>query len=516
MSSLRPRNSADFLRIARRHKYAIILPALVAAVSSILAIWQTVPTWESSASIVPETSFGATSAAETIAELARSNELLEAVLTEHESVREAETLAGSIASMRSRIRVETQENGASAATFRISYRSQRADVVHTATKALVEKLTATPEKIAHSNSPDTESLRRRAAELTSRLSEIERTRAEATNQAASKAAGIQHSPQRGLTQESSRLLQTSFETLKDQRYKVEQQLADLDRRIAAQRQIVEAQKGSTTSLRDNPTYALLVTRRAEFQGQRDNLINRQELTEKHPRVLAITDQITAINNQIEELRRQEAGSVRQSPEARELLAISSDRRRLQLELEVIGRELARRASSANAVQQPVSRPVSSTASPRLDEEYRKLLQEQVEVNASLQKAESSTEQSAGAKGYRLRVLEPAGSPQVVPRSRDLLFAILTSAAGLALGACFALALDSRSRSTIQGAADVEHYARLPLLAAVPRTISKADSRKVKTRSRLLLTTSVGIAIVAAFALTRLIIEANVLEIISSR
>jgi hypothetical protein len=114
------------------------------------------------------------------------------------------------------------------------------------------------------------------------------------------------------------------------------------------------------------------------------------------------------------------------------------------------------------------------------------------------------------------VLEPAGSPQVVPRSRDLLFAILTSAAGLALGACFALALDSRSRSTIQGAADVEYYARLPLLAAVPRTISKADSRKVKMRSRLLLTTSVGIAIVAAFALTRLIIEANVLEIISSR
>jgi hypothetical protein len=105
----------------------------------------------------------------------------------------------------------------------------------------------------------------------------------------------------------------NVESLKDQKYKLEQQIADSDKRIAAQRQIVESQK-RTSVPRDNPTYALLISRRAELQGQRNNLLNRQELTDKHPRVLVITDQISAINNQLEELRK--TGRERPQPVSR--------------------------------------------------------------------------------------------------------------------------------------------------------------------------------------------------------
>src|SRR5262249_34956211 len=73
-------------------------------------------------------------------------------------------------------------------------------------------------------------------------------------------------------------LDLELESARDQRYKLEKQVADTEQRIAAQRQIVEQQK-KTASLRDSPTYAVLVAKRTELQGQRDTLMNRQELTE---------------------------------------------------------------------------------------------------------------------------------------------------------------------------------------------------------------------------------------------
>ena len=133
--------------------------------------------------------------------------------------------------------------------------------------------------------------------------------------------------------------------------KSQQVLADVERRIIEQRQIVEQQrKGS--ALRDNPTYGAPIPKRTELQGQHAALINRQQLTDKHPRVLAISDQIQAINRQIEELRRQDSALVSQSPQARELATRRSERNRLKIELEITGRELVGRSSDQSVAPAP--------------------------------------------------------------------------------------------------------------------------------------------------------------------
>ena len=121
--------------------------------------------------------------------------------------------------------------------------------------------------------------------------------------------------------------------------------------------MVEQQKKGS-NLRDNPTYAALIARRTELEGQRDTLINRQELTEKHPRVAAIIDQIAAINRQIDELRQQDSQQANQSPEGRELRSLESERNRLKLELEITNRELARRSTVATTVA-PTPAPAPS-------------------------------------------------------------------------------------------------------------------------------------------------------------
>ena len=209
-----------------------------------------------------------------------------------------------------------------------------------------------------------------------------------------------------------RAQQMTIESLKDRQYLIQQQMADIERRIASQRQIVEQQKKNST-LRDNPTYAVLIAKRTELQGQRDTLINRQELTDKHPRVTAIIDQIAAINRQIEELKQQDANQISQSPEARELMSLESERNRFKLELEINNREMARRSSAA-PVQSPPPTPVAaaprSLASTRLAEQYFALKRNYEEVTARLNDTESKRTTDGGAKPQQFRLLEEASLP----------------------------------------------------------------------------------------------------------
>ena len=56
MNSARPRNLTDLVRMARRHKMALILPALVITVSCGLAIWRMPAEYKSSSVIIAEPS----------------------------------------------------------------------------------------------------------------------------------------------------------------------------------------------------------------------------------------------------------------------------------------------------------------------------------------------------------------------------------------------------------------------------------------------------------------------------
>src|SRR5205085_5953715 len=176
-----------------------------------------------------------------------------------------------------------------------------------------------------------------------------------------------------------------------------------------------------------------IARRTELQGQRDTLINRQELTEKHPRVAAIIDQIAAINRQIEELRQQDANHASQSPEGRELRSLESERNRLKLELEITNRELARRSTVATA-QPPAASPAASrdgAASP-LARSYFGLKRSYEEALARLDGAEARSPAAGPATSEAWRVAEAATAPQRPVGPNRWLFVLAAFAAGLAL------------------------------------------------------------------------------------
>jgi LPS O-antigen subunit length determinant protein (WzzB/FepE family) len=524
MNSPRPRNLTDLARTARRHLAALIIPVLVLTVASATALWLTPREYRSSATLLPESgktglplaidaARGLPAIRQQITDRDRIVKLIESFDLHREA--RAKGIEGDInpenivSEVRDQISVESgsddvQEENA----FTISFRASDPGTARGVTEKIVDQIVAEGlvSSIADART-EIDTLRKRTVELSSKLNELEGRAALNETQASSPASTIRDSQPASQTWRT----QLDLESLKDQLNKLGQQIADLNNRIAAQKQIVDDMKKGS-SLSDNPTYALLITKRTELQGQRDNLINRQELTEKHPRVLAITDQIAAINNQIEELRKQQAGRLSQTPEARELLTLEADRRRLQLELEFTGREIKRRASSSPPPRRatspaPVQRKAGST---RFTQEYRRLERDLADATARLQAAEN------GAGVVRFRVLAAATLPGRSERPNAALIILMAAAVGLFAGACLALGLGSRRRGTVQAPADVEYYTRLPLLAAIPKSTTVEERRRLKTRSRVLLTAGVAVALLSTVALTRLLLATEVLTLISGK
>ena len=359
-------------------------------------------------------------------------------------------------------------------------------------------------------------LRQRAVDISSQLRQLEE-RAPwllAINEAAAVAPAPSGAQISQPSADTLRAQQMTIESIKDRQYLIQQQLADLEPRIASQRQATEQQKKNST-LRDDPAYALLIAKRAELQGQRDTLINRQELTDKHPRVTAITDQINAINRQIEELRQQDAGQVSQSPEARELSSLESERNRLKLELEINNREMARRLSTSpvRAAAQAATSAQRNGASSRLAQQYLGLKRNYEELLARAQEAEPKRQPAPVAKTEQARLLDQATLPEwpVMPNRWLIIFAVF--AVGLAAGATLAVLAESRRLNSLQDARDVERYTRAPLLAEIPRTLTPAERNLARRKTKIKLAFGTIVAAFATFALSEIFIFTNIFALL---
>lgn len=511
MSSRRPRTLSEYWRAAGFRKPLIITTALVFAAAAGLALKRQPDLYEASATLVLEAKSGEA------ADLPRRLATLEQQLTDRTRLDalvdklglsdKAKNKESLVAEMQAGMRLTQSSNN----TFRITCRiSDPAGAAAIANELANEIRAETTRPQSAAPSAEADLLRQRALELSARLRELEEKSPWllAIKDAAPAAAAPRTAAPAA---EALRAQQLTVESLKDRQYLIQQQLADLEQRIGSVRQIVEQQKKGS-SLRDNPTYAALISRRTELEGQRDTLINRQELTEKHPRVTAITDQIAAINRQIEELRQQDAGQAAQSPEGRELRSLESERNRLKLELEINNRELARRSTAA-AVQPVAAAPARAPAASPAAQQYFGLKRSYEEVMARLDGAEVRGSAAAPLTAAVLRIAEPAIAPEQPMRSHRGLFVLAALVLGLALGAVFAVIVESRRLATVQDGRDVDFYTRLPLLAAIPKTVNEDERRSRSRRAALRLAFGAVLAVAATAGLAAVFIATDIFSLI---
>ena len=539
MNSIRPRTLTDYVKAARRRKLLIAGPALIVIIASFIAIRQIPNIYESSTFIIVE-SPQSDSANEhspidvsrrlaTIRQQVTSRTRLEGLIDTHALYSDLKELGEPadrvIARMRSDVDVEVNSTRPEVTDgFTISYRSRDPQSAQAVTAALADQLIAeNVQAMASQASGEISILQKRSSELSSQLHELEQrapwliSLKEDSPPPAVGPVGRWAQP----SLDALRSQQMTLGTLKDQQYKLQQQIADADRRIAEQRTIVDRQKKSGGA-RDNPTYGALVAKRAELQGIRDNYVKQQGLTDKHPRVIAVDDQIASINRTISDLARQDQGAGSQTAEERELRALESERNRYKIELEVVGREIdrhlanppqTRTASVADAASTGVPRDAGSA---RMAQDYLGLKQNYKEVTARLQEAQLKLQTIGSANAEQFRVLDQANLPQLpVSPNRRLLF-LIAAVAGLAIGACFGLAAELPRLPTLQDARDVEHYTKLPMLAAIPLTESPKEQRLHAWTQWLKVALGTAAAAAVTIGLAKVFILTNLFNLIGKK
>lgn len=531
MNSLRPRSLTEYLHAARRHKMAIIVPAIVITIASAIAIKQLPNIYESSISIKVESPQGEGSLSQALPDLQRrmttiqqqvtSRTLLESLIEKHGLYQDMNGKGAStddaISRMRDDISVDVNKvREDSVEAFRITYRSTDPEAAQKIAAELASQLITDNVQAMQSHaSGEADVLRQRAAELSSELHELEQKDPWLLTLKEDMPVTFLNAPARSSQPafDAVRAQQMTIEGLKDQQYKLQQQISDVERDLGEQRRIVDNQKKSAP-LRDNPTYAALVAKKAELQGQRNNLINRQELTDKHPRVLAINDQLAEIDKQLADIRQQNASIISQSPDERELRRLETERNRLKAELEVTNRAIDRHIANPPRVavdSGPVTPPSPAqrdASSARLAQNYLGLKQTYKEIVSKLQNAELARQTIGSAKVEQFRILDQANLPQRPSWPNRRFLGLIAVGAGLAVGVCFAFLAEFRRFTSLQDARDVEHYTRLPLLATIPKTMTASERKRVERHARLRLAIGGAVAVVATLALTKILLMNN--------
>jgi succinoglycan biosynthesis transport protein ExoP len=527
MDSLRPRTLIDLLHALKRRKALVSMPALVVIVASAIVIKRMPNIYESSTFILVESVGGGGSAEDSRADVSRrlatiqqqvtSRTRLESLIAKYGLYRDMveQGVPSDIIIEQMQKDISVRVNSARPEVtdaFTISYRAHDPDTARKVAAELADQLIAENIEALKSNAlGEAEVIRQQTIELSSKLRDMEQkapwllTLREDAPVAAPKVTGA--AANSSIT--AMRLEQMAREALKDQQYKLQQQIADVERRLVAQRQIVERQK-KTLALRDNPAYGVLVAKRAELQGQRHYYINQQGYTEKHPRVVAIDQQIAEINREIANLTKQDAGAIQQTPEERELIALESERNRLRIDLEVVGREISRRlsnplphATSVSASSVATSSLPREAGAGRLAQEYLGLKQSYKSMLSRLQDAELRQQAIENTKLEKFRVLDQANLPQVPISPNRRLLAVIAIALGLALGVIFGLAAELGHIASLRDASDVEYYTKLPLLAAIPKTLSHKERSIERRNAALRFVFGTTLAAAATFALAKL-------------
>ena len=535
--SIRPRTISDYIHLARRRKALIAVPAAVVIAASLIAIFRLPDSYQSSTFILVEPPQGETAGEgapidlqrrlATVRQQVTSRSNLQGLISQFSlyprEVNRGEPIDSIIAQMRTDIDVDVNSTRPDATdAFTISYRSASPEVAQKVTTALTSELIAENVQALESEaSGQADVLKARSTELSAQLHEMEIKSpwliSLREDSPLALPAGIFQSA--GSSVDSIRQHQMAIGTIRDQQYKIQQQIDELDRRISDEKQSVDKQKKSTLPT-NNATFGALVAKRAELHGQRDNLLKSQGLTEKHPRVIVLSDQIDSINKAIEELKRQEAAGGVQSPEERELASLEMQRGQLKIELQVAQRELDRQAANPPIISHATggSGPAipRDAGSARLAQDYLGLKQTYKEIAGKLQQAELQSQAMGSGKVARFRILDQANLPEEPSWPNRKLLALAAVGFGLGVGICVLLAVEFTKFGSLQDARDVEHYTGLPLLGSIPRTTTAAQRRREIRGQRFRLAVGAAAAAVATIVLAKMLLIAHLFEMVGRK
>lgn len=263
---------------------------------------------------------------------------------------------------------------------------------------------------------------------------------------------------------------------------------------------------AASQIEDTPAYAQLIQRRADLNGQLDNLLKVYK--DKHPAVIAKQSEIKRLNEEVENLRKStdkrvqvaSQGSARKAELQRKNLELENERIQAQIgqiEQQLLQKDAERQSNSGQiaALEARINTiPNVKVALEGVNARYQSAKATYDEILKKKNDAETVVGVETNAQGETIRVQDPANVPQSPVAPKRFLLTMLGAGIGLAIGLLLAGFFEIPRLFKIQNIDDAKHYTGLPVLASVPPLLSAGEKVWIRRSGWLKLAAGVAAAI----------------------
>ena len=518
----RQRTPGEFVKIALKRKWLIILPAIAVATAVSWVVFRLPDIYESSTLIVVKPSTLPTGVVPTISDdhLTRQLTSIAQVVTSRSSLEpliqkydlyQVERMRGEpmellIELMRKDIKVEinTSRNDITNG-FNISYRGRDPKTTQAVTSDLASKYI--DEQTKNTISAGTSARRFIDSQVKiarDDLEAVDKLRVDymQKNVGNLPSEGASLIGQSNGLREQQKALISEVGRLQDRRSALAGQLTLLKKQT---QQIIEDLSKNITDPKTTIAWAQLSTRKADLEAQVVRL--KQEYREKHPDVIAKQAELDsvkqAMNDMVAEWKekiKEEQAKLQNRPDLAaanveaEVKLVDGEIKRQQQQLAENEKQIAEVLKRVNSV------PGAEVALGALDREYltKKANYDQLLLQQS--KISLSAEANSQQQGEGIQVVDAANLPSRPVAPKRLMLSGLGLALGLGIGMMLVMLFEIPKLLTIQTAEDAAHYTGLPVLVSVPELLTPKEAVALPRRRRLLLAVGIAAAVVSIPAL----------------
>jgi len=288
-------------------------------------------------------------------------------------------------------------------------------------------------------------------------------------------------------------LNAAMDSLSDKQYALQQEIAEQERQIAAQRGIVASAQSAPGA--QDAAYGALLVRKTELEAQLMEYAS--QYTAKNVKVVQAKAQLAEISGQLAALEaKNQPGSAAVAPAIHELFTLERDLIRLRTDFEITAREIRRKTAAlenlprvdlAASDEKGMSEIETKGAYDRLISRYNSLVAQRDLV----QKAGVLDDGGAPV----IRISDPPNLPQDPAGPNRRLLKAIALAFALGTGLLIGGVVEARRLFFFQDHRDVVYFLETPLLVTIPETLTPIE-RSLKSRYMLARTLGVVLLISA--------------------
>jgi polysaccharide chain length determinant protein (PEP-CTERM system associated) len=525
-AEFRPRKIGEYVRIARKRKWLILLPTIAIGLAIGYVVFSLPDIYESITLIVVKPSTLPNSVVPTITEETLTRELtsISQVVTSRSSLQplmekydlyHEERLRGEpmellIDQMRKQIKVEvnTSRNDITNG-FNITYRGRdpkttQAVAAELASKYIDEQTKGTVNAGTSAKQFIEEQVRTAKEELDTidnqRLAYLQQNMNNLPSQSQALVGRLT------ALHEGQKALITELGRSRDLGAAYRSQLADITKSYDQELALAAE---NTTDPKTTMAWANLANRRSELEAELQNLLTQYK--PKHPDVLAKQSQLESVKRDQDQMI---ADWKTRIEERKQKLIQLSDPRILTLktQISIVDGDMDRQQKLLNETNSQIAEldsrinaiPNAEVGLEAIDREYQTKKLNYDNLLAQQQKVVIGADAAKDQQGGGIQVVDPANLPERPVAPKRFLLTAAGLAIGFALGLLMALVSEMRRLFTIQTAEDAKHYTGLPVLASIPELLTPAEARAVPRHQKLAMAVGIAVALVTvptlAFAL----------------